>query len=129
MLNPIGNGQNAMLLEKFADQQFFLRGILDPIVDVRCQLERQHVLVSLRFVCFKRNRAIPLLPTHCEKFLRRVGKQRHVFEKENISVASKRRFFRERRQFLLKLLSKLFQRLRRAFDCAVQLLLFESCRS
>src|SRR5713226_1238771 len=129
MLEPIGYGENTVLIEKFPDLQFPFGCVLLPTVDVRRQLERRYVVVSLRFVCLKCDCAIPLLLTHREKFLRRVGDQRHVCEKENISVASERRFFWKRRHFFLKLLSKLFERVGRALDCALQLLLFESCRS
>src|SRR3989442_10553330 len=113
MLNPPGNGENAVLLEKLTDLQFLCGRILYPAFGIRCQGKRRYVSVSFLFKCFKRDRAIPFLLTHCQKFLWRIGKQRDVFEKEYVSVAAKRRFFRKRRKFFLGPISLFLDRVSR----------------
>ena len=129
MLDPIGHGENTVLVEKFADRQFFRRCIFDPVVDVIRDLERGHILVPVFLVCLKRDGAVPLLLAHGEKFFRRIRHQRDVLKKENISVATERSLLRQRREFVLQSLPKFLERICPALDCTAQLLFFERGRS
>ena len=82
-----------MLVQKFADRHFLRCRVFDPAFRVLGQLERRHIAIAFLLVALECDRAIPLLSTHREKFLGRVGEQRHILEKENISIATQRRFF------------------------------------
>src|SRR5438105_1028879 len=119
MLDPIGNGQDAVLLQEFADRLFLRRRILDPTLGVLGQLERRHIAIAFLFVTLECDRAIPFLASHREKFLRRVGEQRDILEEENISIATQRRFLWQRWQSFLKSRSKMLERIRRAISSAV----------
>ena len=127
MLKPIGNGENAVLLQKLANGQLLCGRVLDPTVGVRRQLQGRHVFVSLPFERFETHGPVPLLAPHSQEFLGRVRQQCHIAQKEDIRVTTKRRFFRKRRQAFLKFRSKMFERARCAISGVIQLLCIERC--
>ena len=100
-----------MLIEEFADSQFLRRCVLDPIVDVRCQLEWRDVAVSFLFVSLERDGPIPFLLAHRQNFFGRIRIECDVLEKEDESIAAQRGLLRERRQHLLQMRAKMFQRI------------------
>ena len=101
MLNPIGHAQNPVLDQKFPDRQFLGLGPGDPIVDVVGDLQRRNILVPIFLETFEGDGAIPFLPAHREKFLRRERQQRDVFEKEQIGIAAERGLLWQRGQSFL----------------------------
>src|SRR6266567_1946656 len=109
MLDPIRNGENAVLLQKFADRQLPYSCVFYPSVGVQRQFQRRHASVSLRFKCLKCHGAIPLLSAHREKFFWRIRHERDVLEKKYIGVATERGLIRQRRQYFLKFFAKAFE--------------------
>src|SRR2546427_787994 len=93
------------------------------VYGVRPRIFRQrqwwHILIPLLLKRFERDRPIPLLTAHGQKLFGRVGQQRDVFQEKDVGVATKRRFFRQRRQFLLEPASVFFERVRGTLSCAV----------
>src|SRR5437016_4790929 len=126
MLNPIGNSQDAALLEKCADLKFFRCRVLDPVSNVVGDLKRWHIFVTVFLECLESDGSVPFLSAHRQKFFRRIGDQRDILEKENVGVASKGDLIRQRRQDSSEFFAKMFERVRRAISRAVKLLLLDS---
>src|SRR4029453_7742750 len=127
MLDPIGDGEDAAFFKKSSDLKLLRCRVLDPIVNVVGDLKRRHILVTVFLESLESDSSVPLLSAHCQKFFRRIGDQRDVLEKENVSVASKSGLVRQRRQHFSKFFAKTVERIRRTISRAVQLLLLESC--
>src|SRR4029453_2670082 len=61
------------------------------------------VFIAVLFVSLERDRAVPFLLSHREKFFRREGHQRHVPQKPDVSVTTERRLLRKLRQLFFEL--------------------------
>ena len=127
MLQPARHGKNTVLLEELANLLFPGSCVLYPAIGIFRGLERRSVLVALFFVRFKRNRAIPFLLAHFQDLLRRIGAEGDVFKKEDVSIATEGRFFWRRRQPIIQVRVKMFERISRPIRCLTQLLFTEGC--
>src|SRR5207249_3418904 len=125
MLQPIGHGEDAVLVEELANLQFLDRCIFYPGTSIFCELKWRGIFVAFFLVAFKCNRPIPFLLSHCQNLFRRIRVEGDVFEKENEGITPESCFFWRRWQSLLQICSKMFQRIGRAIACPIQFLLAE----
>src|SRR5438477_5020612 len=111
MLQPTRHGKNPVFVEELANLQFLGARIFYPAINVLGELKWRDIFVAFFLVAFKGNRPIPFLLSHRQNLFRRVRVKGDIFEKENVSVTSERRFFWRRWQSVLQICSKMFQRI------------------
>ncbi len=121
VLEPIRHGENPMRSKEIADLLLLRCLVALPALDIGRERERRHVAISLRFESFECHRAIPFLSPHCQQLLRRIRIERHVLQKEQISLAAERSLFGQRRETLLQAGLKFLERVRRSLRRIVQL--------
>ena len=97
----LARGEPFVLVDVREESEYAAGHIAGAISVPVDDLQRRNILVPIFLETFEGDGAIPFLPAHREKFLRRERQQRDVFEKEQIGIAAERGLLWQRGQSFL----------------------------